>query len=295
MLKRLPSLNNIKVFEATARLGSFKAAAYELNVSPTAISHQISELEKELGIKLFIRGFRIVTLTEEGQKLAEVSTRLISELKQTLLELTTHSNKITISTTNAFAAMWLVPQLHAFKVEYPDIEMQIKADDDLIDIDQELGVDMVIRYGFADINNAQVRKITNDQFGLFATQQYWRDREAANSDVKLLVTQWKNKELLRYHQPDFLLQRFDQVHPTLEYFDDENQVIQAALAGQGVAYVSKILVQQTVTQGWLVESPSFQIEGMDNLCYYSVIPKRNLNHPCVIAFQNWIMQRLSVL
>ncbi|WP_228719248.1 LysR family transcriptional regulator [Acinetobacter haemolyticus] len=53
MLKRLPPLNSIKVFEATARLGSFKAAAYELNVSPTAISHQISELEKELGIKRF--------------------------------------------------------------------------------------------------------------------------------------------------------------------------------------------------------------------------------------------------
>ncbi|MCU4377510.1 LysR family transcriptional regulator [Acinetobacter haemolyticus] len=295
MLKRLPSLNNIKVFEATARLGSFKAAAYELNVSPTAISHQISELEKELGIKLFIRGFRIVTLTEEGQKLAEVSTRLISELKQTLLELTTYSNKITISTTNAFAAMWLVPQLHAFKVEYPDTEVQIKADDDLIDIDQELGVDMVIRYGFADINNAQVRKITNDQFGLFATQQYWRDREEENSDVKLLVTQWKNKDLLRYHQPEALLQQFGQERPTFEYFEDENQVIQAALAGQGVAYVSKILVQQTVTQGWLLESPSFQIESMDNLCYYSVIPKRSLNHPSVIAFQNWIMQRLATV
>ncbi|MGG2098757.1 LysR family transcriptional regulator [Acinetobacter haemolyticus] len=295
MLKRLPSLNSIKVFEATARLGSFKAAAYELNVSPTAISHQISELEKELGIKLFIRGFRIVTLTDEGKKLAEVSIRLISELKQTLLELTTYSKHITISTTNAFAAMWLVPQLHAFKVEYPDTEVQIKADDDLIDIDQELGVDMVIRYGFADINNAQVRKITNDQFGLFATQQYWRDREEENSDVKLLVTQWKNKDLLRYHQPEALLQQFGQVCPTVEYFDDENQVIQAALAGQGVAYVSKILVQQTVTQGWLLESPSFQIEGIDNLCYYSVIPKRSLNHPSVIAFQNWIMQRLATV
>lgn len=295
MLKRLPSLNSIKVFEATARLGSFKAAAYELNVSPTAISHQISELEKELGIKLFIRGFRIVTLTDEGKKLAEVSIRLISELKQTLLELTTYSKHITISTTNAFAAMWLVPQLHVFKTQYPDIEVQVKADDRLIDIDHDLKFDMAMRYGFVDKKHIQVSKIINDQFGLFATQQYWRDREEENSDVKLLVTQWKNENLLKHDQSDILLQRFGQVCPTVEYFEDENQVIQAALAGQGVAYVSKILVQQTVTQGWLLESPSFQIEGMDNLCYYSVIPKRNLNHPSVIAFQNWIMQRLATV
>ncbi|QER39414.1 LysR family transcriptional regulator [Acinetobacter suaedae] len=295
MLKRLPSLNSIKVFEATARLGSFKAAAHELNVSPTAISHQISELEKELGIKLFIRGFRTVTLTDEGKKLAEVSIRLISELKQTLLELTTYSKHITISTTNAFAAMWLVPQLHVFKTQYPDIEVQVKADDRLIDIDHDLKFDMAIRYGFVDKNHIQVSKITNDQFGLFATKQYWHDKDAATSTMKLLITKWKNADLLKYDQPEALLQQFGQECPTFEYFEDENQVIQAALAGQGVAYVSKILVQQSVAQGWLLESQSFQIGGMDNLCYYSVIPKRNLNHPSVIAFQNWIMQRLATV
>ncbi|MCH7337691.1 LysR family transcriptional regulator [Acinetobacter sp. NIPH 2699] len=292
MLKRLPSLNSIKVFEATARLKSFKAAAHELNVSPTAVSHQISELEKELGIKLFVRGFRMVTLTDEGEKLAAVSTKLISELKQTLSELTAHSKKITISTTHSFAAMWLVPRLNDFKTLYPDIDIQIKADDQLVDINHDLSFDMAIRYGIADLKDPHVTEVVKDTFGLFATQQYWANL-TDQPQMRLFMTQWKNADLLKHDHMDCLSKLLEQGHPKPDFFEDENQVIQAALAGLGVAVVSKILVQQSVAQGWLGENGSSQVELESALSYYTVLPKRHIEHKGIQSFQQWLKQQFT--
>lgn len=290
MLKRLPSLNSIKVFEATARLKSFKAAAQELNVSPTAVSHQISELEKELEIKLFVRGFRTVTLTEAGEKLAEVSTKMISELKQTLSELTASAKEITISTTNAFAAMWLVPRLNDFKNLHPDIDIQIKADDQMVDINHDLSIDMAIRYGVADLKNFHVVALVKDTFSLFATQQYWANL-TDQSQMRLFMTQWKNADLLKHDHADFLSQLLGQKYPKPDFFEDENQVIQAALAGLGVAVVSKILVQQSVAQGWLCENDLSQVAWESPFSYYTILPKRHVDHKGLQSFQQWLKQQ----
>ena len=84
MFSHLPQLNQMRGFEAAARLGSFKAAGEELNLSPTAISHQISNLEDRLGILLFERKTRVVKLTPEGSQLAETVYQALQKLATTI-------------------------------------------------------------------------------------------------------------------------------------------------------------------------------------------------------------------
>ena len=81
MFARLPSPSALRTFESAARLGSFKAAAEELNVTATAVSHQIRALEGQLGVPLFVRKTRLIKLTAAGRELAPVLTRIISRLK----------------------------------------------------------------------------------------------------------------------------------------------------------------------------------------------------------------------
>ena len=84
MFSHLPQLNQVRGFEAAARLGSFKAAGEELNLSPTAISHQISNLEEKLGVLLFERKTRAVPLTHEGTKLAEAVYQALQRITENI-------------------------------------------------------------------------------------------------------------------------------------------------------------------------------------------------------------------
>ncbi len=92
-----------------ARLGSFKKAAEELHVTPTAVSHQIKALEASLGILLFLRKTRAIQLTQDGKVLAETVYSVLQQLTNTISEISNTKNIITVSTTSSFAAMWLVP------------------------------------------------------------------------------------------------------------------------------------------------------------------------------------------
>ena len=117
MTARLPSLNGLRAFEAAARHLSFTTAASELNVTQTAISHQIKRLEEELGVRLFIRQNRSLTLTQQAQEYLPGIRAAFNDLRLATDRLLRKDDDhvLTVSTLASLAAKWLLPRLTAFQ------------------------------------------------------------------------------------------------------------------------------------------------------------------------------------
>ncbi|TXD90703.1 LysR family transcriptional regulator, partial [Mitsuaria sp. TWR114] len=127
MDRRSLPLSALRAFEAAARLGSFKAAAEELAVTPTAISHQIRGLEEQSGVVLFERQVRRVTLTEAGAQLYPVLRDGFDAIQSALERLPQPRRRpqVVISATNAFTVKWLVPRMSDFRLRHPGIDLQL--------------------------------------------------------------------------------------------------------------------------------------------------------------------------
>ncbi|QIL91411.1 LysR family transcriptional regulator [Microbulbifer sp. SH-1] len=248
MYSRLSNLNSIRVFEAAARLGSFKGAAKELHLTPTAVSHQIRNLESQLGAALFERRTRAVFLTAAGRELADAARLSLQTLAEAVEKISGQPEVLTISTTNAFASLWLVPRLQAFYQHYPELKVVVQSDEQLVDLQRDRRVDVALRYG-STVEGAGL--LLSEEFGLFGTSDNIARAESGEA-LPLFETQWKNPELpavpvqawLRRFAPKWK-------HGGIQGYDQELHVIQAALAGQGLAFVSNLLVESAVQHGWL--------------------------------------------
>ncbi|SET66501.1 DNA-binding transcriptional regulator, LysR family [Nitrosomonas marina] len=291
MFTHLPHLNQVRGFEAAARLGSFKAAGEELNLSPTAISHQIANLEDKLGILLFERRTRSVILTREGSKLAQAAHQALQQLSTALEEISNTKSVLRITTTTSFASMWLVPNLASFQEKYPEIQIEIKTGEDLIDINRDRRIDLAIRYGKYDEKNAHMIKLVTEHFGAYATEDYLN----RHKDLKvgtLIETQWKNKNLPSITWRNWLQAfRPDMPIPKISCFDQEHHAIQAALAGQGVVLVSSVLAKMAIQQGWL--KPLDGNCSMPGFTYYLLVSPFSGELRKVIAFTEWLVEELS--
>ena len=139
MTARLPSLNGLRAFEAAARHLSFTQAASELNVTQTAISHQIRRLEEELGIRLFVRQNRSLTLTPEAREYLPGIRAAFNDLRLATDRLLRKDGDrvLTISTLASFAAKWLLPRLADFSDQHPDIDLRISATVGLADFKRD--------------------------------------------------------------------------------------------------------------------------------------------------------------
>src|ERR1700760_1946222 len=144
----LPSLNGLRAFEAAARSLSFTHAAVELNVTQTAISHQIRRLEDQLGVKLFIRQNRTLALTREAQDYLPSIRAAFEDLRRATEKLRRggHEGLLTVSTTASLATKWLVSRVAAFQDAHPGLEVRITTSNRLVDFRQD-EVDIAVRYG----------------------------------------------------------------------------------------------------------------------------------------------------
>jgi LysR family transcriptional regulator, glycine cleavage system transcriptional activator len=144
----LPSLNGLRAFEAAARLLSFTQAAVELNVTQTAISHQIRRLEDQLGIKLFIRQNRALALTQEAETYLPSVRAAFEDLHRATERLRRAGldGRLTVSTTASLASKWLVSRVAAFQDSNPGMEVRITTSPHLVDFRRE-EVDVAVRYG----------------------------------------------------------------------------------------------------------------------------------------------------
>ncbi len=252
MFARIPSPAALRTFEAAARLGSFKAAAAELSVTPTAVSHQIRTLEEHLGIPLFIRRTRAVALTESGRRLSEAVHDALQRITLALEDVAATETVLTVSTTPAFAALWLVPRLKRFEERHPQFRLQLVTTTLPTDLERDRLVDVAIRYGTGPYPDLRALPLADERFGAYATPDYL-ERLERWEDAELIETAWQQSGFDDVSWDAWLaaaaLPR--PTRPTSRRFEQEHYVVQAGLASQGVALASSLLVGDLVARGWL--------------------------------------------
>src|ERR1700750_1684308 len=165
MTARLPSLNGLRAFEAAARHLSFTQAASELNVTQTAISHQIRRLEEERGIRLFIRKNRALPLTAQARDYLPGVRAAFNDLRLATDRLLRKDddNVLTISTLASLAAKWLLPRLTAFQEAHPGLDVRITTSTGLVDFRND-NVDAAIRYGRGNWTGVRAEWLMADDF-----------------------------------------------------------------------------------------------------------------------------------
>ncbi|MDD5249224.1 MAG: LysR substrate-binding domain-containing protein [Rhodocyclaceae bacterium] len=146
-LRRLPSLDPLKGFDAAARHLSFTKAAAELFLTQSAISRQIQTLEDQLGVKLFRREARRLALTPAGEVLHRAAGEMLARLADVCagLKAAPRRPRVTVSAAVGMASLWLVPRLAAFQEVEPDLDVLISADNRIVDLERE-DIDLALRY-----------------------------------------------------------------------------------------------------------------------------------------------------
>lgn len=255
MIRRLPPLSALRAFEAAARHNSFKKAAEELTVTPTAVSHQIRALEEYSGLSLFERRTRKVVLTDAGAQLYPVLRDGLDAFADTLERLTQRRSRarVTISATIAFTARWLIPRVADFRALHPHIDLQLQASDDVVDLGAA-GVDIAIRYGEGPYPGFDVVPLFADRFAPVFNPMLRVETVADLALRPLIEFQWRR----RHRQNPTWARWFaaaDLPEPEempLLRFSEESHAIQAAVAGQGIALASLALVEDELAAGHLV-------------------------------------------
>jgi DNA-binding transcriptional LysR family regulator len=284
----LPPITNLQAFEAVARRRSFALAAAELNLTASAISHQIARLEAQLDIRLFERSAHGVRLSPAGEHyLLRVSAALAAitaatdDLRQGV------RNSLYVHAAPSLASLWLMPRLHRFAKAYPDISLNLSAAHTPSDF--ALGqADIDIRYGVPQWGDLVVAPLFEESIVPLASPSFIKHHKLKRVEqlleVPLIqsnvsVVQWADwfGRYTSMQAPERFPVRFDRAQMSLD----------AATQGLGVALESAVNAGGHLEQGKL--KPVFGMEKAIRVkAHFAVYPDRHARRPAVEAFLSWL-------
>jgi LysR family glycine cleavage system transcriptional activator len=293
-LPSLPPLDSLYVFSVAARHVSFTAAASELHRTQSAVSHRIKALEAEVGVQLFTRGARGLTLTAAGEALASQVSRAIIDMARAIAELghAGASRQLRVTMLPSVASRWLMPRLPRFCEQHPDLEVQVIADPRILDMRTE-GIDLAIRFGHGGYRDHVTMPLMPDRVLPVCSPQLLDTRGPVATleallDLPLLhdsstegdgsLSDWRSwlDQLGRPELPCQAGQRFS--HAGLS--------IEAAVVGIGVALARLSLVADLLTQGVLI-SP-LPLTTRTAYAYYLVALPEVAALPKTVLFSQWL-------
>ena len=250
----LPPLIAVRAFEAAGRLGSFVAAAEELHVSHPVISHHIKNLEQHLNGKLFDRGPRGVELTEAGAryfKRISNALNIISESSR-VFSTQTSDQKVRLVVIPEFASRWLRTHLPKFRAEYPHIKISIEPNATFCEIDPATA-DLGISFDTRDAFKGNITSLYSpDIFPVcspgWLAQQKPKPRSAADLSKHHLL----HEDDGSWWEKWFATQGINRsVVSDITYLSGD-EVIELAIAGEGVALVPELLIREELRTGKLI-------------------------------------------
>lgn len=257
----LPPLDLVKGFEAAARRLSFTLAAEELFVTQSAVSRQVQALEEFLGVKLFERRHKALVLTEAGQAYYRAAAAALAELRAATLRLreSARGHVLTVTSTVSFASIWLVPRLGRFRQAHPGIDVRIAATHVVLDMARE-GIDVAIRDIPSGKEPPGAVKLVGERMCPVASPAYLAEATAPLEKPEDL----SRHVMLNLHNSQGLWPWLtwaawleangvpDLVPGGSLTYDQYDQVVNAALHGQGVALGRLTLVESLIEEGKLV-------------------------------------------
>ncbi|MBI1237817.1 MAG: transcriptional regulator GcvA [Alphaproteobacteria bacterium] len=291
MARRLPPLNALRAFEAVARLRSFKAAAEELSVTQSAVSHQVRALEEWAGLELFRREGRGVALTDPAQSyLTALSPALdtIDSATRRLLMSDPRKGWLTVATMPSFAAKWLLPRLAQFRARHPEIDVWLSTWEDL-DTFANGEADVAIRYGEGDWPDVHATRFMTETLFPVCSPVLMAGAHPLKTPEDL-----KHHTLLHDELPEnwgMWLEAAGVSDIDAERgpgFDDSSLLIQAAIGGMGVALGRSALVKADLEAGLLVKPFDLMLEATG--AYYVVSREGTETLPKIAAFRDWLIE-----
>jgi LysR family glycine cleavage system transcriptional activator len=291
MTVRLPSLTGLRAFEAAARHLSFTRAAAELNVTQTAVSHQIRRLEEQLGLRLFVRRNRSLHLTREAQDYLPSVHAAFEDLRLATERLLRADRPalLTVSTMPSLAAKWLMPRLGGFQEAHPAIEIRITASTHLVDFRRD-EVDVAIRYGRGRWPGLRADWLmTEDLFPVCSPALLGGERPLRRPEdlahhtllhARMSRDDWQ-LWLTAAGLPPSLASRRGLT------FDETLMALEAAIDGLGVALGRTPFVEADIAAGRLVIP--FDVKLPAEAGFYVVAPHETADTPKIALFRQWLV------
>jgi len=295
-MRQLPPLNAVKAFEAAARLNSIQKAADELCVTHGAVSRQVKQLEEWLGVTLFERSHRAISLTAVGRAYRQTASSALELIHEGTSNIKQRPafNVLGIATTHSVASKWLMPRLPSFSKRYPQVEMWITLSQQLSDFTQP-AVDVALRVGQGPWPGLHCIPLMQDRLITVCSPHLLEQDMLLNTPADLAeftllhdqdpTQQWRN--WFKLHNSNYVeTSRGPQ-------YSSADVLIQAAINGQGIALVSEILVATDIREGRLVR-PLEQPLELGN-AFWLVMPEQNRNKPTIEYFYEWIKSEIEAL
>ncbi len=287
--RNLPSYSVLRCFECAARHESFTQAAEELHITQSAVSKQVKELEETIGVTMFRRVGRRVTLTEAGRRFAAALAVDLENLKQSVTQAIAAGERnasLRIGILPTFASRWLIPRLGTFLEDHPSVEIRLETRTVPFDLTRER-FDLAIHFGKANWPDARLNKLFDEEMMPVASPKF-RDRYLASEPARLakapllhLITResaWIEWFAMKGTTDKRLMSG--------RHFDQFSMIISAAVSSIGAAIIPRYLIEMELECGVLIPLSDTPLKTHNS--YFVVSPAGDVN-PHVNAFTRWLM------
>lgn len=293
----IPDAAALQAFEAAARHQSFTRAALELDLTQSAISRQIKDLEAKLGLQLFDRVRQRVVLSGAGRRLLPEVERLLAQIEtMTLRAIGTRdiSGQLTVATLPTFGSRWLMPRLPRFLALHPGVQLTVVSRSEPFDL-EAAAVDLAIHYGRPVWPKAVCTYLcSEDVVPVGSPTLVSRFRQSGGADVAALAAM----PLLHMESRPTLWFEWlaaQGTEPRLGFrghrFDQFSLIIEAAAAGLGLALVPRYLIGQELERGRLLVVLDLPLRTEPN--YYVVQPEGRTADALPAAFRDWLGEQVG--
>ncbi|MGX5847290.1 LysR family transcriptional regulator [Mesorhizobium sp. PL10] len=288
----LPSTSALAAFEAVGRLGSFTAAAQELDLTQGAVSRQIALLEEQFGRKLFERDSRNVRLSPAGETYAEAVRSALGQLRDAALGLMSnrHSGMLNLAILPTFGTRWLMPLIPDFVAENPDITINFVTRIGRFDFARER-LDAAIHHGLPDWPDADSTLLMRETVMPVVSPEFLASRDIATpADISRLPLLHMTTRPGAWSEW-FEAQGLSAPSGPGMQFEQFATVAQACMAGLGVALLPQVLIAGELQRGQLVPTPGQPMQSRS--AYYLVVPHDKRGHPPVASFRDWLLGQVE--
>jgi LysR family glycine cleavage system transcriptional activator len=289
---RLPPLNALRAFEATARHLSVKNAAAELCVTPGAVSQMLKTLELHLGTKLFHRVNRGIFLTDVGQSYLPPIRNAFRQMAEATQRVAVAADTtLTVSVTPFFAASWLVPRLKRFQDTHPDADLRILTSSALADFSRD-GVDVSVRHGLGRYPGLHSDRVLVVEIVPVAAPSLVAEKGRPIRSADLVHWPHVHDAERKGWHLWFQSQGVEETAaPRGPSFDDSGLLLKAVLSGQGAGLLPAAMIATELEEGRLIRLADTAL--LDEFAYYLVYPEASHSRPKIATFRSWILKEAA--
>ncbi|MEA3053460.1 MAG: LysR family transcriptional regulator, glycine cleavage system transcriptional activator [Sphingomonadales bacterium] len=290
-MRHLPPLPSVRVFEAAARHENFTLAAGELGMTQAAVSYQIRLLEDRLGLPLFVRSKRRVTLSEAGRRLAPVVSDAFDRLGEGFSDLVDEDESmLAISTAQTFASNWLAGHLGAFQVARPELAVRLQTSNGLVDFARD-EADVAIRMGEGQWPGLRRHFLFHHHFTPMCTPDF-RDRHALREphDVLRVPRLTPDDEWWELWLSAAGVALPAERIPGIR-LDSQATEGQAAMAGHGLGMLTPMFWKAELAAGRLVQP--FALIACERRAHWLVYPEHKRGRAKIRAFRDWLLAEIA--